>query len=155
MWLHRGIPYIISPKAAMFSSHRPCGGDILFLICYVTSEITWSQSHVTSWVRSPHHKSSSMPSLVVTGVVHKRKFGFLFIAWPHVTSHDFAVRESSDTMDEFPSSLVTTLQGLVITDFLEEEILSFQFIAWLHVTTWSEGHVTSWVSCSHYKPPSC
>ena len=48
----------------------------------------------------------------------------------HVTSRDFVIRESCDTMGEFPLSLVTTLQSLVIIDLLEEETLSFQFVMW-------------------------
>ena len=39
----------------------------------------------------------------------------------------------------------------MIIDLLEEEIPSFQFVTWLHVTTWSEDHVTSWVSYPHHK----
>ena len=73
----------------------------------------------------------------------------------HVTSRDFVVRETCDTIGEFPSSLMTTLQSLVIIDLLEEEILTFQFVTLLHVTTWSEGHVTSWVSYPHYKSLLC
>ena len=61
----------------------------------------------------------------------------------HVTSRNFVVRESSDFMGDFPSSLVTTLHTLVIIDLLEEVILRFQFVTWLHVTTWSEDQVTS------------
>ena len=42
-----------------------------------------------------------------------------------VTARDFVARESFDIMDEFPLSLVTTLQSLGIINLLEEEILSF------------------------------
>ena len=44
---------------------------------------------------------------------------------------------------------LSTLLSLETIDLLKEEILSFQFVTWLHVTTWSEGHVTSWVSFHH------
>ena len=73
----------------------------------------------------------------------------------HVTSREFMVRESCDIMDEFPSLLVTTLQSLMIIDLLEEEILCFQYVTWLQVITWSEVHVTSWMSFPHHKSPHC
>ena len=66
-----------------------------------------------------------LPSLVVTGIVQEKKICYFFC---HVTSRDFVVGESCDTMGGFPSSLVTTLKSLVIIDLLEEEILSFQFV---------------------------
>ena len=64
----------------------------------------------------------------------------------HVTSRDFVVRESCDTMGEFPWSSVTTLQSLLIIELLEEEMLSSHFVTWLHVTRgqrvmWHNGWV--------------
>ena len=94
--------------------------------------------------------------------IHPVKFGghrhcarekiLLFVC--HVTTHDFVIRESYD-MGEFSSSFMTTLQRLVIIDLLEDEILSFQFVTWFHVITWSEGHVTSWMSSPHHKSLPC
>ena len=72
----------------------------------------------------------------------EREESLLFVC--NMTLRDFVVRESCDTMGEFPSWLVTTLQSLVVIDLLDEEILSFQFVTGLHKTTWSEGHVILW-----------
>ena len=77
LWLHGRASLTISHQSAMFSGQRSCGrgnthhelptfpvwwtetcirGDILFLFCHVS---IWSECHVTLWIFSPHHKSSS------------------------------------------------------------------------------------------------
>ena len=198
MWLHRGF---LSPEV----SNLPClkvvdlaKGEILsFQFVTWLHAITWSENHLTLWVRFPHHKLP-LSQIWWPSALRKRRY-FIFnlsrdLMWPrghrvlwhygsvlliislhpakfgghkrcageevllfvcHVTSRDFVVREACDTIGEFPSSLMTTLESLVIIDLLEEEILTFQFVTLLHVTTWSEGHVTSWVSYPHYKSLPC
>ena len=135
IWHYGWVSLIISYHSAKFGGHQPCGsGDILYLI------FTWRQGHRVMW----HY---GWVSLIIS--VHPAKFGghrrcareeILFFVCD-VTSRDFVVRKSRDTMGDFPYSLVTTLQCLVIIDLLEEEILSFQFVTWLQVTKWSEGCV--------------
>ena len=125
-----------------------------YFIFNLSRDLMWPRGHRVLW-----HYGSVL--LIIS--LHPAKFGghkrcageeiLLFVC--HVTSRDFVVREACDTIGEFPSSLMTTLQSLVIIDLLEEEILTFQFVTWLHVTTWSEGHVTSWVSYPHYKSLPC
>ena len=125
-----------------------------YFIFNLSSDIMWPLGYRAMW----HY---GWVPLIIS--LHLAKFGgykrcaseeiLFFIC--NVTSRDFVVRESCDTMGKFSSSLVTTLQSLVIIDLLEEEILSFQFVTWLLMTTWSEDHVTSWVSYPHHKSPPC
>ena len=41
------------------------------------------------------------------------------------------------------------------TGVVQEKKFRFSFVAWPHVTSWSEGHVTLWVSSPYYKSRSC
>ena len=102
-----------------------------YFVFNLSRDLMWPSCHRVMW----HY---GWVPLIIS--LHPAKFGghrrygkekILFFVC-HVTSRDFVVREPYDTMGEFISSLVTTLQNFMIIDILEEEILSFKFFIWLH-----------------------
>ena len=113
VWHYGWVFLIISYHSVKFSGHQPCvRGDILFLICHVTS-----CCHRVMWHYWWVPLNISLHSAKSGGHRHCARREILFFVCL-VTSRDFVARESCDTMGEFPSLLVTTLQSLVIIDLL-------------------------------------
>ena len=179
------VSLIINDHSAKFGSHLPSrGGNILFLTCHVTTwsedHVTlWvSSSHYKSsscqvwlsqslckrrnfvfclsrdltWLRSQRFMwHYGWVSVVISDYPAKledhRPFGTgdIKVSISHVSSRDHIVRGSGDIMGEFP------------VKFGGHRIFGIEDIKFLicHVTTWSEGRVTSWVSCPHHKPLHC
>ena len=72
-----------------------------------------------------------------------------------MTTHHHVFRGSCESIGGLLSPQVTNLPCFVVIDLVEEGILSFQFFTWPQVITWSECHVTLWVSSLLYKSLSC
>ena len=67
--------FIINDHSAKFGGHWTCrGGDILFLICHVTSCDHEVRGSCDVMGKFPSLYGSTLPSLVVTCVVQEKKF---------------------------------------------------------------------------------